>query len=54
MGKKKFIDKKKSVTFQLLARDTSDPVYNEDPENDRVFVRVDNNLVSINGFLFSP
>ena len=49
MGKKKFIDKKNSVTFQLLARDTSDPVYNEAPENDRVFVRVDNNPVSING-----
>lgn len=49
MGKKKFIDKKKSATFQLLARDTSDPVYCEDPENDRVFVRVDNNPVSISG-----
>jgi len=49
MGKKKFIDKKKSATFQLLARDTSDPVYYEDPENDRVFVRVDNNPVAISG-----
>ncbi|KNA08233.1 hypothetical protein SOVF_164440 [Spinacia oleracea] len=49
MGKKKFIDKKKSATFQLLARDTSDPVYIEEPENDRVFVRVDNNRVSVNG-----
>lgn len=49
MGKKKFIDKKKSATFHLLARDTSDPIYSEDPENDRVFVRVDNNYVSIHG-----
>ncbi|KAJ8442596.1 hypothetical protein Cgig2_026538 [Carnegiea gigantea] len=49
MGKKKFIDKKKAATFQLLARDTSDPVYYEGPEKGRVFVRVDNNPVSING-----
>ncbi|KAH9606052.1 hypothetical protein KSS87_006689 [Heliosperma pusillum] len=48
MGKK-FIDKKKSATFCLLARDSSDPVYAEGPENDRVFVRVDNNPVSIKG-----
>ncbi|KAK9713911.1 hypothetical protein RND81_06G058600 [Saponaria officinalis] len=48
MGKK-FIDKKKSATFCLLARDSSDPIYTEDPENDRVFVRVDNNPVSIRG-----
>lgn len=41
MGKtKKFIDKKKSATFQLMARDTSDPNYES---SDRVFVRVDNN-----------
>ncbi|KDP38587.1 hypothetical protein JCGZ_04512 [Jatropha curcas] len=45
MGKKKkFIDKKKSATFQLLARDSTDPNYDETPGNDRVFVRVDNNL----------
>lgn len=49
MGKKKFIDKKKSATFCLLARDSSDPIYTEEPENDRVFVRVDNNSVSISG-----
>ncbi|GAB2268131.1 hypothetical protein Dimus_003110 [Dionaea muscipula] len=50
MGKKKFIDKKKAVTFQLLARDTSDPSYGPGPENDRVFIRVDNNPVSFAGF----
>lgn len=44
MGKKKFIDKKKSATFQLIARDSSDPLYDDSPGNDRVFVRVDNNL----------
>lgn len=43
MGKKKFFDKKKSATFQLMARDTSDPNYSPDPSGDRVFVRVDNN-----------
>lgn len=43
MGKKKFFDKKKSATFQLMARDTSDPNYSSDPMGDRVFVRVDNN-----------
>ncbi|PWA55281.1 hypothetical protein CTI12_AA428980 [Artemisia annua] len=44
MGKKKkFIDKKKAATFQLISRDTSDPLYTDDPSNDRVFVRVDNN-----------
>ncbi|XP_057789849.1 uncharacterized protein LOC131006734 isoform X2 [Salvia miltiorrhiza] len=43
MGKKKFFDKKKSATFQLMARDTSDPNYSSDPSGDRVFVRVDNN-----------
>ncbi|KAK8570102.1 hypothetical protein V6N13_002800 [Hibiscus sabdariffa] len=47
MGKKKFIDKKKSATFQLLARDTSDPFYSDSPDNDRVFVRVDTNPVSL-------
>ncbi|KAK4278941.1 hypothetical protein QN277_016713 [Acacia crassicarpa] len=47
MGKKKkFIDKKKSATFQLLARDSSDPIYDGTLGNDRVFVRVDNNPVS--------
>ncbi|XP_073141609.1 uncharacterized protein [Henckelia pumila] len=44
MGKKKkFIDKKKSATFHLLSRDTSDPNYTSDTSGDRVFVRVDNN-----------
>lgn len=47
MGKKKkFIDKKKSATFQLLARDSSDPNYDGTLGNDRIFVRVDNNPVS--------
>uniref|UniRef100_A0A7N2KSK3 Uncharacterized protein n=1 Tax=Quercus lobata TaxID=97700 RepID=A0A7N2KSK3_QUELO len=45
--KKKFIDKKKSATFQLIARDSSDPIYDDSPGNDRVFVRIDNNPVSI-------
>lgn len=50
MGKKKkFIDKKKAATFQLLARDSCDPIFDETiPGNDRVFVRVDNNPYSIN------
>ncbi|EOY06396.1 LTV1, putative [Theobroma cacao] len=48
MGKKKFIDKKKSATFQLFARDSSDPNYSDAPGSDRVFVRVDNNPVSFN------
>ncbi|KAL5706605.1 hypothetical protein ACHQM5_024750 [Ranunculus cassubicifolius] len=44
MGKKKFLDKKKSATFQLYARDSAAPNYNPDgPSGDRVFVRVDNN-----------
>ncbi|XP_076934806.1 uncharacterized protein LOC143601227 [Bidens hawaiensis] len=44
MGKKKkFIDKKKSATFQLISRDSSDPNYSESPSGDRVFVRVDGN-----------
>ncbi|KAF8405322.1 hypothetical protein HHK36_010226 [Tetracentron sinense] len=50
MGKKKFIDKKKSATFQLFARDSSDPNYEGGPNGDRVFIRVDNNPYSINGF----
>lgn len=40
MGKKKFIDKKTSTTFQLMARDSTDPAF---AQSDRVFVRVDNN-----------
>ncbi|KAJ4962931.1 hypothetical protein NE237_022870 [Protea cynaroides] len=48
--KKKFIDKKKAATFQLLARDSSDPGYDEDPAGGRVFVRVDNNAYSVHGF----
>lgn len=51
-GKKKFIDKKNSVTFHLMARDSTDPVYTE---SDRVFVRVDNNLLSADSiFADSP
>ncbi|XP_061356887.1 uncharacterized protein LOC133301284 [Gastrolobium bilobum] len=42
--KKKFIDKKKSATFQLIARDSSDPLFSD---SDRVFVRVDNNPFSV-------
>lgn len=53
MGKKKFIDKKKSATFQLLARDSSDPNYNETSGSDRIFVRVDNNPVSLGSFIGS-
>lgn len=43
MGKKKFIDKKKSATYQLIARDTSDPNYNQGPSGTTVFVRTDEN-----------
>ncbi|KAF5735613.1 hypothetical protein HS088_TW15G01122 [Tripterygium wilfordii] len=50
MGKKKFFDKKKSATFQLLARDSSDPYYDNTPGSDRVFVRVDNNPYSADTF----
>ncbi|PIA64629.1 hypothetical protein AQUCO_00100240v1 [Aquilegia coerulea] len=50
MGRKKFIEKKKSATFQLLARDSADPNYNEGPSGDRVFVRVDNNNYTIPDF----
>ncbi|KAK1551400.1 hypothetical protein Q3G72_034980 [Acer saccharum] len=39
-------DKKKAATFQLLARDSSDPYFDETPGNDRVFVRVDNSAYS--------
>lgn len=56
--KKKFIDKKNSATFQLLARDSSSypaasTVTNDGgaPASDRVFVRVDNNPYSIHGLL---
>ncbi|KAL2504029.1 hypothetical protein Adt_19650 [Abeliophyllum distichum] len=51
MGKtKKFFDKKKSATFQIMARDTSDPNYSSGPSGDRVFVRVDNNPYTPNTF----
>lgn len=44
MGRrKKFIDKKNAATFQLIARDSSDPAFSH---SDRVFVRVDNNPLS--------
>ena len=52
MGKKKkFIDKKKSATFQLLARDSSDPSFADSPGADRVFVRVDNNPLPAAAFI---
>ncbi|KAJ6853743.1 protein LTV1-like protein [Iris pallida] len=47
MGKKKFIDKKKSATFQLLARDSSSSSTTATTTTDRVFVRVDNNPYTI-------
>ncbi|KAJ0978723.1 hypothetical protein J5N97_014197 [Dioscorea zingiberensis] len=53
MGKKKFIDKKNSATFRLLARDSS-TVSTEGGApalSDRVFVRVDNNPYSSRYFL---
>lgn len=53
MGKKKFINKRNSATFRLLARDSS-TVYTEGGAPalpDRVFVRVDNNSYLSNGFL---
>ncbi|KAG6522401.1 protein LTV1 homolog [Zingiber officinale] len=52
MGKKKFIDKKKSATFHLLARDTSDSTafFSGGQVNDRVFVRVDTNNFQCPGF----
>ncbi|KAI3411506.1 uncharacterized protein J3R85_017933, partial [Psidium guajava] len=48
MGRKakKFIDKKKSATFQLMSRDSADPSFDDAPGGDRVFVRVDNNPYS--------
>ncbi|URD83517.1 hypothetical protein MUK42_03557 [Musa troglodytarum] len=56
MGKKKkFIDKKKSATFHLLARDTAacpaSSSADGEPTTDRVFVRVDNNPFPCPGFL---
>lgn len=48
--KKKFIDKKKAATFQLLSRDSSDPNYDEGPSGDRVFVRIDGNTNAGNSF----
>ncbi|XP_039123595.1 protein LTV1 homolog [Dioscorea cayenensis subsp. rotundata] len=53
MGKKKFINKRNSATFRLLARDSS-TVYTEGGAPalpDRVFVRVDNNSYLSHGFL---
>ncbi|CAH8326721.1 unnamed protein product, partial [Eruca vesicaria subsp. sativa] len=50
MGKKKFIDKKKAATFELFPRDTSDPLYSDAPGGDKIFLRVDQNPVSIHGF----
>uniref|UniRef100_A0A1J3ECD0 Protein LTV1-like protein n=1 Tax=Noccaea caerulescens TaxID=107243 RepID=A0A1J3ECD0_NOCCA len=51
MGKKKFIDKKKAATFELCPRDTSDPRYSDAPGGDKMFLRVDQNPVNINGFV---
>lgn len=51
MGKKKFIDKKKAATFELCPRDTSDPRYSDAPGGDKIFLRVDQNPVNINGFV---
>lgn len=51
MGKKKFIDKKKSATFQLIAKDTSDFNPLAPSSVDRVFIRVDRNPYSTQGFL---
>ncbi|CAA7055925.1 unnamed protein product [Microthlaspi erraticum] len=51
MGKKKFIDKKKAATFELCPRDTSDPRYSDAPGGDKMFLRVDQNPVNINGFI---
>ncbi|CAI0435871.1 unnamed protein product [Linum tenue] len=45
--KKKFIDKKKSATFQLMARDSSDPFFDGTPGSEQVFVRVDENQYSV-------
>lgn len=50
MGKKKFIDKKKAATFQLLARDSSDPCFDNSPGSDSVFVRVDNSSYPVDSF----
>ncbi|CAH9077787.1 unnamed protein product [Cuscuta europaea] len=51
MGRtKKFIDKKKSATFQILARDSSDQKYEAGPAGDKTFYRLDNNSYSVNGF----
>ncbi|OWM80894.1 protein LTV1 homolog [Punica granatum] len=50
MGRKtkKFIDKKKAATFQLLSRDSTDPNFAADaPGGDRIFVRVDNSPYSV-------
>ncbi|KAL7175257.1 hypothetical protein ACSBR2_028962 [Camellia fascicularis] len=45
-----FINKKQSATFQLLARDSSDPNYTDGTSGDRIFVRVDNNSYSPDTF----
>ncbi|KAF6169522.1 hypothetical protein GIB67_014385 [Kingdonia uniflora] len=50
MGKNKFINKKSSATFHLMARDSSDPSYDEGPNGDRVFIRVDNNMYTVPEF----
>lgn len=47
---KKFIDKKKAATFQLMSRDSTDPEFSDTPGSDRVFVRVDSNPYSVDSF----
>lgn len=50
MGKKKFINKKNSATFHILARDTAKAdtsATGEHTSSDRVFVRVDRNTYSV-------
>ncbi|GBG61856.1 hypothetical protein CBR_g23809 [Chara braunii] len=47
MGKKKFIDKKKSATFALVFRDSSDPLIEQ---SDRVFTRIDRGTGYVPGF----
>lgn len=47
MGKKKFLDKKKSATFVLMHRETEDA---DDDVSSRVFTRVDGGFTPVPGF----
>ncbi|KAJ0262135.1 F-box domain-containing protein [Hirschfeldia incana] len=40
----------KGGDFELCPRDTSDPLYSDAPGGDKIFLRVDQNTVNINGF----